>query len=92
LGERLLCKQEVDGSIPFTSTSLRPRSVRRVSCEAREGEGGRRCREPRVAGHPGGENDREGQQNTGFGRHRSLTSEEGVRRKRQRCRLTAYGR
>jgi hypothetical protein len=23
LGERLLCKQEVDGSIPFTSTRLR---------------------------------------------------------------------
>jgi hypothetical protein len=23
LGERLLCKQEVDGSIPFTSTSAR---------------------------------------------------------------------
>jgi hypothetical protein len=30
LGERLLCKQEVDGSIPFSSTSrgLRPRGIR----------------------------------------------------------------
>ena len=28
MGERLLCKQEVDGSIPFTSTSLRPRGRR----------------------------------------------------------------
>jgi hypothetical protein len=30
LGERLLCKQEVDGSIPFTSTSLRPRKRERL--------------------------------------------------------------
>jgi hypothetical protein len=31
LGERLLCKQEVDGSIPFTSTTDRTtRSVVRV--------------------------------------------------------------
>ena len=26
MGERLLCKQEVDGSIPFTSTKLSARS------------------------------------------------------------------
>ena len=24
MGERLLCKQEVDGSIPFTSTTVKP--------------------------------------------------------------------
>jgi hypothetical protein len=36
LGERLLCKQEVDGSIPFTSTTLRSRSV--VSSEAQRAQ------------------------------------------------------
>ena len=28
MGERLLCKQEVDGSIPFTSTNLRCATAR----------------------------------------------------------------
>ena len=32
MGERLLCKQEVIGSIPFTSTTLRP-------CIEKEGYG-----------------------------------------------------
>jgi hypothetical protein len=43
LGERLLCKQEVIGSIPFTSTiSLRLRVPRRrnLCCAAREEGGG----------------------------------------------------
>ena len=30
MGERLLCKQEVDGSNPFTSTRLRGPEFRRV--------------------------------------------------------------
>ena len=31
MGERLLCKQEVIGSIPFTSTTFAPRSEKRKS-------------------------------------------------------------
>ena len=34
MGERLLCKQEVIGSIPFTSTTVAPR-VRRCGAKAR---------------------------------------------------------
>jgi hypothetical protein len=34
LGERELCKLEVVGSIPIGSTSLRLRSMRRLSAEA----------------------------------------------------------
>jgi hypothetical protein len=36
LGERLLCKQEVDGSIPFTSTTDQNDATHRfVSCRGR---------------------------------------------------------
>ena len=43
MGERLLCKQEGDGSIPFTSTSLR-RSSRRDARELSFGAGRTRGR------------------------------------------------
>ena len=35
MGERLLCKQEVDGSIPFTSTTA-DRTTADRSCRARQ--------------------------------------------------------
>ena len=40
MGERLLCKQEVIGSIPFTSTSLRSRSERGCRAEAQRAKAG----------------------------------------------------
>ena len=46
MGERLLCKQEVDGSIPFTSTTDRTtRSVVRVE---RDSGSGATARAPRM--------------------------------------------
>ena len=42
MGERLLCKQEVIGSIPFTSTRLR---WRKPSAAARQARGGDMDRE-----------------------------------------------
>ena len=62
MGERLLCKQEVIGSNPFTSTTvaapLRPRDRRRASnAESAGGAGGVRCAEKSEAtppGEPGG--------------------------------------
>ena len=39
MGERLLCKQEVDGSIPFTSTTDRTTAGRSVAAAARRRRG-----------------------------------------------------
>ena len=41
-GERLLCKQEVIGSIPFTSTSPRPRVAASRTTDNRDGPVARR--------------------------------------------------
>jgi hypothetical protein len=57
LGERLLCKQEVDGSIPFTSTTAQRASSRAAAAVAEQprerrgaerGSGTRRARLSRL--------------------------------------------